>query len=40
MLEFLDATYSFRNAQNNKVQAQYDYFLAIAQLEKAMGKGF
>jgi outer membrane protein len=40
MLELLDSNYSLKNAQNNKVQAQYDYYLSVAQFEKAMGKGF
>ena len=38
MLELLDANYSYKTAESNQVQALYDYNLAIAQLEKAVGK--
>jgi outer membrane protein len=38
MLELLDANYSYKTAESNQVQALYDYNLAIAQLEKAIGK--
>jgi outer membrane protein TolC len=38
MLELLDANYSYKTAKSNQVQALYDYNLAIAQLEKAVGK--
>jgi outer membrane protein TolC len=38
MLELLDANYSYKTAESNQVQALYDYNLAIAQFEKAVGK--
>ncbi|MFQ6031855.1 MAG: TolC family protein, partial [Candidatus Zixiibacteriota bacterium] len=38
MLELLDANYSYKTAKSNQVQALYDYNLAIAQFEKAIGK--
>jgi len=38
MLELLDANVSYKTAQNSTVQALYDYNLAVAQFEKAMGK--
>jgi len=38
MLELLDANYSYKNAKSNQVQALYDYNLAIAEFEKAIGK--
>jgi outer membrane protein TolC len=38
MLELLDANYSYKTAESNQVQALYDYNLAIAQFEKAIGK--
>jgi len=38
MLELLDANYSYKTAKSNQVQALYDYNLAIAQFEKAVGK--
>jgi outer membrane protein len=38
MLELLDANYSYTTAKSNQVQALYDYNLAIAELEKAIGK--
>jgi outer membrane protein len=38
IIEVLDAEVSFKTAQTNKVQALFDYNLAISRLEKAMGK--
>ena len=38
MLELLDANYSYKTVKSNQVQALYDYNLAIAQFEKAIGK--
>jgi outer membrane protein len=38
MLELLDANYSYKTAESNQVQSLYDYNLAIAQLEKAIGR--
>jgi outer membrane protein len=38
MLELLDANYSYKTAKSNQVQSLYDYNLAIAQFEKAVGK--
>jgi outer membrane protein len=38
MLEVLDAEVSFKQAQVNKVQALFDYNLAISRLENVMGK--
>ena len=38
MLELLDANVSYKRAKNNQVESLYDYNLAIAQLEKAIGK--
>jgi outer membrane protein TolC len=37
ILELLDAQVSLITAQNNKIQAEFDYNLAVARLEKAMG---
>lgn len=37
ILELLDAQVSLITAQNNKVEADFDYNLAVAQLENAMG---
>lgn len=37
ILELLDAEVSLITAQNNKIQAEFDYNLAVAALEKAMG---
>jgi outer membrane protein len=38
IIEVLDAEVSFKTAQTNKVQALFDYNLAISRLDKAMGK--
>ncbi len=38
ILELLDAEVSFKQAESDKVEALYDYNLAVAQFEKAMGK--
>jgi len=38
MLELLEANYSYKTVKSNQVQALYDYNLAIAQFEKAIGK--
>ena len=38
ILELLDAEVSFKQAEADQVQALYDYNLAVAQFEKAMGK--
>ncbi len=38
MLELLDANYSYRTSKSNQVESLYDYNLAIAQFEKAVGK--
>jgi outer membrane protein len=38
ILELLDAEVSFKEAESDRVQAFYDYNLAIAEFEKAMGK--
>lgn len=38
ILEVLDAEVSFKEAQTNRVQAIFDYSLAISRLEKAMGR--
>ncbi|WP_198470703.1 TolC family protein [Acetomicrobium sp. S15 = DSM 107314] len=38
-IEVTDATVSYRDAQNNHVQALYDYNIAHAALLKAMGEG-
>ena len=38
MLELLDANYSYKTVKSNQVQALYDYNLAIAEFEKAIGK--
>jgi outer membrane protein len=38
MLELLDANVSFKTAKNNQVDALYDYNLAVARFEKAIGK--
>jgi TolC family type I secretion outer membrane protein len=38
MLELLDADVSFKTAKNNEVNALYDYNLAVASFEKAIGK--
>ncbi|MFH2035901.1 MAG: TolC family protein, partial [Candidatus Zixiibacteriota bacterium] len=37
ILELLDAQVSLIQAQNNKINSEFDYNLAIANLEKAMG---
>jgi outer membrane protein len=37
ILELLDAQISLITAQNNKIQAEFDYNLAVAKLENAMG---
>ncbi|MFQ6092523.1 MAG: TolC family protein [bacterium] len=37
-LELLDAQVNYTSARSNHVQALYDYKLALAQLDKAMGK--
>ena len=38
ILELLDAEVSFKEAESDRVQAFYDYNLAIAEFEKAIGK--
>ena len=38
MLELLEANYSYKTVKSNQVQALYDYNLAIAWFEKAIGK--
>jgi TolC family type I secretion outer membrane protein len=38
ILELLDANVSYKTAKSNQVQALYDYNLAIAQFEKAIGR--
>jgi outer membrane protein len=38
ILELLDAEVSFKQAEADQVQALYDYNLAVAQFEKAIGK--
>ena len=38
ILELLDAEVSFKQAESDKVEALYDYNLAVAQFEKAIGK--
>ena len=38
ILELLDAEGSFKQAESDRVQALYDFNLAVAQFEKAMGK--
>ena len=38
MLELLDADVSYKTAKNNQVNALYDYNLAVAMFEKAIGK--
>jgi outer membrane protein len=38
ILDLLDAEVSFKQAQSDQVQALYDYNLAVAQADKAMGK--
>lgn len=38
ILEVLDSEVSFKEAQTNNVQAIFDYNLAVAQLEKALGR--
>ena len=38
ILELLDAEVSFKQAKSDEVQALFDYNLAVASLEKAMGK--
>jgi outer membrane protein len=38
MLELLDANYSYTTAKSNQVQSLYDFNLAVAQFEKAIGK--
>ncbi len=38
ILELLDAEVSFKEAESDRVQALYDYNLAIAEFEKAIGK--
>ncbi|MFH1335847.1 MAG: TolC family protein [Candidatus Zixiibacteriota bacterium] len=38
ILELLDAEVSYKQAQSDQVQALYDYNLAVAQFEQAMGK--
>lgn len=39
ILDVLDAQVSLSQSQTEKIQAVFDYNLAVAQLEKAMGKG-
>jgi len=39
ILELLDAQVSLTQAQTDKVNALYDYYLAVASLENAMGRG-
>ena len=38
ILELLDAEVSFKQAESDQVEALYDYNLAVAQFEKAIGK--
>jgi outer membrane protein TolC len=38
-LEVTDAQLSAVNAETDRIQALYDYFLAAARLMKAVGKG-
>lgn len=38
MLELLDANVSYKTVKNNQVEALYDYSLAVARFEKAIGK--
>jgi outer membrane protein len=38
MLELLDADVSYKTAKNNEVNSLYDYNLAVARFEKAIGK--
>jgi outer membrane protein TolC len=38
IIEVLDAEVSFKQAQTNQVQAQFDYHLAISRLENIMGR--
>lgn len=38
MLELLDADVSYKTTKNNQVEALYDYNLAVARFEKAIGK--
>ncbi|MGB7062637.1 MAG: TolC family protein [Candidatus Zixiibacteriota bacterium] len=38
ILELLDAEVSFKQAESDQVEAWYDYNLAVAQFEKAIGK--
>ncbi len=38
MLELLDANYSYKTAKSSQVESLYDYNLAIAEFEKAIGK--
>jgi outer membrane protein len=38
ILELLDAEVSYKQAESDQVQALYDYNLAVAQFEKAIGK--
>lgn len=40
ILEVLDAEVNFKTVQSNRVQALFDYHLAIANLEKAMGRKY
>ena len=37
-LELIDAQVNYTSAQSNHVQALYDYKLALAQIDKAIGK--
>ena len=39
ILDLLDALESLTRAQNDKVNALYDHFVAVAGLEKAIGRG-
>ncbi len=38
ILEVLDAEVSFKQAQTNHIEVQYNYNLAVSQLEKALGR--
>ena len=38
ILELLDAEVSFKQAESDRVQALYDFNLAVAQFEKAVGR--
>jgi outer membrane protein len=38
ILELLDAEVSFKKAESDRIEALYDYNLAVAQFEKAIGK--